>query len=73
VSIENLISRLATRGLLPCEHNLTIWQHADCSGWGVAIDSAHAAFKVQAHGETIEEALKALMIQLNRGADLKKS
>lgn len=38
-SLDRLVRRLATRGLLPCEHNLQIWQHADNSGWGAAVET----------------------------------
>ena len=70
-SLERMVRRLATRGLLPCEHNLSIWQHADNSGWGASVETPYRAFSAEGHGETIEAALEALMRETNRGADVK--
>jgi len=68
-TLERLIVRLATRGLLPCEHNLQIWQHADNSGWGASVEVPYKVYQAEAHGETLQAALEALMNETNRGAD----
>jgi hypothetical protein len=70
-TLEDLVTRLATRGLLPNEHSLTIWQHADGSGWGAAVEAIWPGAGVEGHGETLTGALEELMRNVNRGADLK--
>ena len=70
LTVEQMITRLATRGLFPCEHNLTVWQHADGSGWGASVDGALSMHREDAEGETLEDALANLMRRLNRGADV---
>ncbi len=70
MSIKAMIVRLATRGLVPCPHNLTIWQHADGSGWGAGITTPYSKNDIDVSGESLEEALKNLMVAMNRGADL---
>ena len=67
-----MIVRLGTRGLVPCEHNLLIWQNADASDrqWGAAIATPYQRFNSQVYGATIEAALTALMKATNREADL---
>jgi hypothetical protein len=64
MSIEEMIVRLATRGLLPCEHNLTIWHTID-GKWGVAIQDAYEKENVQALKGSLKEALEDLIIQTN--------
>ncbi len=70
MNVESMIIRLASRGFVPHEHNLTIWQHADGSGWGVGIESGHESIDVAAHGDTLQLALETLMRNTGRGADL---
>lgn len=68
-SLDAMVRRLAARGLLPCEHKISIWQHADNSGWGAAVETPYRAFQAEGHGEKIEAALEALMRETNRSAD----
>lgn len=71
LTVEQMLTRLATRGLVPCEHNITIWQFADGTGnWGVAVDAPYTQYRTKAEGRTIEEALYNLMCATNRGADV---
>lgn len=70
MSIESMILRLANRGLLPSEHNLTIWQHADNSGWSACVETFRFSDQVVGSGDTLHAALESLMRKTNRGADL---
>jgi len=70
VSVEEMLVRLVSRGLLPCEHNLQIWQHADGSGFGAGVSGYKEEHAIEAHGETFQLALENLMIATNRGADI---
>lgn len=57
-----MIQHLARRGLLPSDHNLSIWQHSDNSGrWGVCVESPHSNDFYDAHGDTLQEALEELV------------
>lgn len=71
MSVEEMVRRLVARGLVPREHCLLLWQHADNTGFGAAIETAYPAFQADCHGETLEAALEGLLVALNRAADLK--
>ena len=68
-TVEGLVVRLASFGLLPYAHNLSIWQHVDDPGWGVCIESPYKHIDLVAHGDTLIEALREMMKLCNRGAD----
>jgi len=68
LTVEEMVERLATRGLMPSDHNLTIWQCADGEPWGAAI-TWHNGEKT-AYGSSMREALEGLMQATNRAADL---
>jgi hypothetical protein len=71
MNTEEMLTRLAARGLVPCEHNITIWQFADGTGlWGASVDAPYTQFRTTACGATIKDALANLMRATNRGADL---
>lgn len=70
MEVEEMLTRLVTRGLVPCEHNITIWQFCDGSGqFGVAVDAAELHLRTKASGASVKEALANLMIRINRGAN----
>lgn len=70
MNTEQLITRLASRGLLPCEHNLMVWQCVDDGQWGAAIETPYFSYNTEAYGGSLHESLENLMRTLNRGADL---
>lgn len=70
MSTGELLERIVTQGLLPRLHNVTFWQHADHSGWGVSIQTADPFLNAEAHGDTLQSAMEEMMRKLNRGADL---
>jgi hypothetical protein len=72
LSVVEMVERLAARGLLPCEHNLEVWQCADGDTWGAAINAADPKLNIEGFGDSMEAALAALMVMANRGADLKR-
>jgi hypothetical protein len=67
---SRLCNDLATRGLVPCEHNLVIWQCADSDNWGAAIETAYDKYNVEVFGESLRGALESLMQTINRVADV---
>jgi hypothetical protein len=70
MSTEQMIMRLASRGLLPCEHNLMIWECVGDGQWGVSVDASCHAYRAEAYGGSLREALENLMRAVNRTADL---
>jgi hypothetical protein len=66
LSMYELIFRLASRGLVPFEHNLQIWQHADGSGWGASIQTPFPQYDAEAHGADVRSALENLMVGTNQ-------
>lgn len=69
LSVGGLVLRLATRGLVPAEHTLAVWQFADGTGWGAAVTTAYRKLNAEASGDSLQAALEALMRMLNCGAD----
>ena len=68
--VGRMVRLLASQGIVPCAHNLIIWQHADGTGWTVEIDPALKHFKAFGQGPTLRLALVNLMQTTNRGADV---
>jgi hypothetical protein len=68
--LEDMVVRLGSRGLVPCEHNLTIWQCPDDGRWGAAIQTPYAQYNAGVYGDTPRAALEELMRATNQGADL---
>lgn len=69
LTVEKMVERLATRGLLPREHNLVIWQTID-GQWGVGIETGLRADDIDVLAGSLKEALAELMRWTNRGADV---
>ena len=70
MSIEQMVERLAARGLLSCTHILNIWQTADGKQWGASIEATFQRDDTEVYGNSLREVLEELMRRTNRGADL---
>ncbi len=64
MDIEQIIERLAARGLMESEHNLTIWQCvAPPYPWGAAITTHNS--ETTAYGQSLREALETLSTEVS--------
>lgn len=72
MSIEDMLQSLTANGLVPCAHNLVMWQCADGDQWGAAIWSAYEQYNAEVLGDSLRDALEKLMVLVNRGADIQK-